>query len=147
MNKHAAISASLVDVRNIAAHKCVRLEIHVPVEQANQVFEAFGWPTAVDPIPVAIARLAIAQDKPSQQKIHKTKSWDELRLSQQAAIRCSDETYRHWLCVDDEESAKAQVRKACQVDSRAELDTDPDAAGRWHEMEAEFATWKRVNHF
>lgn len=146
MTRHAAISASLVDVRNIAAHKCVRLEIHVPAEQANQVLEAFGWPTAVDPVPVAIARLAIAQDQSVPQKTHKTKSWDELRLSQQAAIRCSDETYRHWLCVDDEESAKAQVRKACEVDSRAELDTDEAAANRWQAMEEEFATWKRTRH-
>ena len=43
----AAITAMLVDVRNVNAHKCVRLEIHVPAEQAGAVMAAFGWPTMV----------------------------------------------------------------------------------------------------
>ena len=143
----AAFKATYSDLRFVKSRKVAQIVLELPLEQADGFIQAFGTPNPASETWCAIARLAIAQDKTPPQKIHKTKSWDELRLSQQAAIRCSDEMYRHWLCVDDEESAKAQVRKACQVDSRAELDTDPDAAGRWHEMEAEFATWKRVNHF
>ena len=37
----AAITAQLVDVRNVAAHKSVRLELHVPAEQAGLVMAAF----------------------------------------------------------------------------------------------------------
>lgn len=57
MSNAAAIMASLVDVRNLGTEKCIKMTIHVPAEQAMQVLEAFGWPTAVNPVPVAIARL------------------------------------------------------------------------------------------
>jgi len=57
MKNAAAISAQLVDVRNVGQHKCVKLTLHVPAEQAGMVMAAFGWPTQVDPVPVAIARL------------------------------------------------------------------------------------------
>lgn len=140
----AAFKATYSDLRFVKSRKVAQIVLELPLEQADGFIQAFGTPNPASETWCAIARLAIAQDKTQHQKIHKTKSWDELRLSQQAAIRCSDETYRHWLCVDDEESAKAQVRLACEVDSRAELDTDEAAANRWQAMEEEFATWKRT---
>lgn len=142
----SAFKATYSDLRFVKSRKVAQIVLELPLEQADGFIQAFGTPNPASETWCAIARLAIAQDQSVPQKIHKTKSWDELRLSQQAAIRCSDETYRHWLCVDDEESAKAQVRKACEVDSRAELDTDEAAANRWQAMEEEFATWKRTRH-
>lgn len=53
----ALIEAQLVDVHNVAAHKCVKLTIHVPAEHALKVIKAFGWPTMVDPVPVAVVGL------------------------------------------------------------------------------------------
>jgi len=55
--KPIAITGQLVDVRNIAAHKSARLLIDVPAEQAASIIAAFGWPTMVSPVPVAVARL------------------------------------------------------------------------------------------
>lgn len=57
MTDARAISAQLVDVRNIGVHKSIKLTIHVPEEQAMKVMELFGWPTMVAPVPVALARL------------------------------------------------------------------------------------------
>lgn len=57
MNKPAAISAQLVDMRNVGTHKCLKLTLHVPEEQALDAIAAFGWPTGAAPVPVAIARL------------------------------------------------------------------------------------------
>ena len=57
MDNRAAIMGELVDVRNIGTHKCVKLTIHVPAEYAMRVFDAFGWPTAAEPVQIAIARL------------------------------------------------------------------------------------------
>ena len=142
----AAFKATYSDLRFVKSRKVAQIVLELPLEQADSFIKAFGTPNPASETWCAIARLAIAQDQSVPQKTHKTKSWDDLRLSQQAAIRCSDETYRHWLCVDDEESAKEQVRKACEVDSRAELDTDEAAANRWQAMEEEFATWKRTRH-
>lgn len=57
MNDARAITGSLVDVRNVNTHKCVRLIIDVPAENALKVISAFGWATMVNPVPVAVARL------------------------------------------------------------------------------------------
>ena len=75
-NKAAVITASLVDVRNVAQHKCVRLEVHVPVEQAGEVMAAFGWPTMVDPVPVELARLDLSAAKPPNPKIESSEERD-----------------------------------------------------------------------
>ena len=53
----AAIAAQLVDMRNVGTHKVLKLTIHVPEEQALQAIAAFGWPTGVNPVPIALARM------------------------------------------------------------------------------------------
>jgi len=53
----SAIGATLVGIKNVAIHKSVALTIHVPQERAMEVINMFGWPTMVDPIHVAVARL------------------------------------------------------------------------------------------
>jgi hypothetical protein len=55
--KPAAVMGSLVNLKNVATHKCIALTIHIPAEAAQEVLAAFGWPTMVDPVPVAVARL------------------------------------------------------------------------------------------
>src|SRR6185312_6526278 len=153
MTKLAAISASLVDVRNIAAHKCVRLEIHVPAEQAGMVLDAFGWPTAVDPVPVAIARLET--QKPASDagtsnssgfvRRKERRAFSDLPLPQQAALRCSDMEFRRFLreelefSANDESGAAQFVRAFCDVGSRAELGiTGSNAERRWLDLDAQF---------
>jgi hypothetical protein len=46
-----------VDARNIGTHKSLKLTLHIPAEMAEAFIRDFGWPTAADPIPVALARL------------------------------------------------------------------------------------------
>lgn len=57
MSEPAAIAAQIVDIRNLGTQKVVKITVHAPQEEALAVIDAFGWPTAVDPVPVAIARL------------------------------------------------------------------------------------------
>lgn len=159
MNKPAAISASLVDVRNIAAHKCVRLEIHVPAEQASLVLEAFGWPTAVDPVPVAIARLALvnpaseprnAPDKASAPR----EKWKTLKLSAQAAIRCDDTEFRSFLAERrygrgmnvplTPDAAAEYVREICGVTSRSEISYDDKSGAEWRELDQAYLERRRA---
>jgi hypothetical protein len=59
MTDAAIIAGSLVDAKNVNTHKVMRLIIDVPAENALKVIAAFGWPTMVDPVPVAVARLNI----------------------------------------------------------------------------------------
>jgi hypothetical protein len=145
MSKPAAISASLVDVRNIAAHKCVRLEIHVPVEQASLVMAAFGWPTAADPVPVAIARLDLSKPSgaaPIEPEKVRT-PFRDLPPAQQAAMRCNEPEF--WKFIDGVNSDHAAniLRRKLGIESRSQLNTNPLAAARWAALDTEYFAWQR----
>ena len=87
----------------------------------------------------------VVQDKPSH------------KLSQQAAMLCGDMQFRAFLHyehnagIDGSSSPKVAeaiaakvVRQICQVQSRSEFDTDPEAAARWRDLKAEYEGWKLV---
>jgi hypothetical protein len=154
----AAITAQLVDVRNIAAHRCVRLELHVPAEQAGLVMAAFGWPTMADPVPVALARLQTTPEpiaKPEAPK--ERRPFSELPYSQQAAMRCNDENFQSF-CASydpvlyqthaeqgDEAPALAAdiIRRRCGVSSRSSIIKNTPAGDQWEALEAEYYAWQR----
>lgn len=153
MSAPAAIMASLVDVRNVSAHKCVRLEIHVPVEQAGMVMEAFGWPTSADPVPVAIARLDLNAPAPADASKPETaekprKRWEDLPLPQQAAMRCEEEAFRKFLgekyaIFNHANSAAEYVRQYCGVNSRADIGSTTYSAREWKRLESYYQFWLR----
>lgn len=74
------------------------------------------------------------------------------RLSRQAAMCCDDARFRAFLADQiagfdndaplDAEWAVFAVRDLCDVDSRAEFDTDHEAATRWRDLHAEFEAWR-----
>lgn len=150
MSAPAAITATLVDVRNIAAHKCVRLEVHVPVEQAQKVMEAFGWPTMADPVHVALARLDLSAQKPAEKP---KRAFNELPLSQQAGIRSTDSSFFAFLSyrfkkvgLELEYTADAAanfIRAECGISTRAQLDIDPEAAAKWRKLDDAYVLWTR----
>lgn len=154
MKPHAAIAASLVDVRNIAAHKCVRLEIHVPSEQAGAVLQAFGWPTAVDPVPVAIARLNHAPESddsdepthPQAAEDHR-RQWGDLRPSARAALLCNSTSFQAFLKVIGADQAAEKVRRHCGIESRRELDTDETKLMLFRTIEQKYEAWRNEKHF
>lgn len=168
MNKPAAIAANLVDVRNIAAHKCVRLEIHVPAEQAGIVLDAFGWPTAVNPVPVAIARLepekaVLAAPLPdvdfsrdsaiigNVEPVKERRPFSSLPLSQQAALRCNDKNF--WMFINEwaggnkgiesSDGLASFVRSWCGVKSRADIKAGVDSGYKWERLNASYDAWLR----
>jgi len=144
----AAIAASLVDVRNIAAHKCVRLEIHVPAEQAGAVLQAFGWPTAVDPVPVAIARLNHATESEEAAKPEKPRrQWDDMRPSARAAILCAETAFMAFLKVKSKDEAVKKLRAHCGVSSRKEFDADETKRMMFEMVERDFEKWREQKHF
>ena len=163
MNKPRAISAQLVDIRNVGAHKSIKLTIHVPEEQARQVVDMFGWPTMVDPVPVALARLieqpslAVAPDaaKPAKKK----QEWHELKPSAQISIRCRETAFRkflveefhdaYWSNLEEAwsptERAIAFVREHCGVASRADINSDnPQALDAWERLEWDYRAWQHA---
>lgn len=57
-----------------------------------------------------------------------------MRLSTWVALRCKEPLFRQWLRVPDEDTAVRAVRAICEVKSRAELDSNPSAAQRFHQF-------------
>jgi len=139
--KPAAIMASLVDVRNIAAHRCVRLEIHVPVEQAALVMQAFGWPTMADPVPVAIARLVPEAEAKAKEPAKEKRNFSELSPSQRAGLMCKTPAFWTFTHTVDEESSATRLRQACKVDSRSQLDNWDNARRAFESIERDYQAW------
>ena len=172
MNKPAAIIGSLVDARNVATHKCLRLVIDVPAEQAEHIIKVLGWPTQVNPIPVAVARLNPELPSPSSHQTSpgnsdatggvspplpgtdgikpgaQSKSWSSMSPAQQAGIRCNEPPFHLFLAeryavnIRGSIDAVAFVRAHCRVASRADMNADHSAALLWRQLDSEFSTWK-----
>ena len=70
------------------------------------------------------------------------------RLSQAAAMMCNNRDFREWIVRDEPghpllPDAAEWMRKELRITSRAQLDTDPDVADRFHEkIRKPFATWQ-----
>lgn len=151
MNKRAAIAADLVDVRNIGFNKSIKLTLHVPAERAAEVMAAFGWPTAVDPVPVALARLNAQPASEPEPPVRARKPVaPEKRLAQQAGILCADPVFQRFLFehdilkhpnVDPEDAATA-IRLICHVETRADILPGTPAAAEWDRLLSKFTAWK-----
>jgi hypothetical protein len=157
MTDRAAILGSLVDVRNIGVHKSVKLTIHVPEELAETVINAFGWPTGVNPVAVAIARLN--SELPQEAKEPEPASVEPLpararnpdkRLISQAGEACCDPRFQRFLyeenMIENMEEGKAAtaVRLICGVQSRKELLVGTPAGEQWRDLYGKFLAWKQA---
>ena len=150
MTKPAAISAQLVDVRNIGMHKCIKLTLHVPAEQAPEIMAAFGWPTATDPVPVALARLEVMPDRPAREPDPPARAHiaPEKRLVQQAGMCCRDPVFRKFMVEEgkarsaDKIEVTEAVRFYCGVDSRAEIIPGTPAGDKWDHLWSRFQAWR-----
>lgn len=118
MQDAAVISGSLVDAKNVNTHKVMRLIIDVPAENALKVIAAFGWPTMVNPVSVAVARLderkVLPTEQPNNHRPDPTprpdqsvgvpagadkerRAFSELKPPQQAGILCNSEAFYRFL--------------------------------------------------
>lgn len=141
MSKLAAIEGQLVSIKNVSTHKSACLVIHVPEEYALKVIEAFGWPTMVAPVPVAIAKLDLSA-KPEKPKGGK--------LAQRAGILCGEGVFRKFIqehyaySASHADECGGAIRLICGVMSRADLDHNDEAAKIFRDLEASFEAWKTL---
>jgi hypothetical protein len=165
MTDAAIISGSLVDVRNVGTHKSVKLTIHVPEEHAMRVVAAFGWPTGVNPVSVAIARMTEASAKqplpsPTVSRIGageaERRKFETLLPAQQAGILCNEvafhrflqeKFYLSWMRCDDFNDQRRSanvIREICEVDSRADITRDN---ALWSALVLAYRLWQREPEF
>ena len=146
----AAIKGDYVDLRFVKGRKVLQIVVECPIEAGPSVVQAFGTPNPETNIPVALARL---NEEPKPEPVKERRSFDELRPSQQAGMLCQQGDFRTFLaersgCTHfktlDIDMAADDVREHCEVHSRADLDTNPTAAGLWQSLRAEFEAWKQL---
>ncbi len=159
----AAIEAQLIDMRNVGTHKSLKLTIHIPEEQALQAIAAFGWPTGVQPVRIAIARLTEeaanvtgpkAPGPPRQQETQpvdgaKTKTaFRDMRPANQAGILCETEAFNRfiaerlkWEGLWPEGKAADYVRRHCNVVSRKDIRPRTPSGDRWSKLVDEYRAW------
>lgn len=93
-----------------------------------------------DGTPVAKEEQA-SREKPAKDR----KRWNELPLSQQAAMRCNEPAFDRFLRqrfkVDPDMGAAEIVRQACGIHSRKELDEREAPAERWRQLDADYDFW------
>lgn len=167
--KPAAIAASLVSMKNVGTHKSVVLTVHVPEEEALRVIDAFGWPTMAAPVPVALARLVDGTRAPAPEGAESgeglglprpvapasaiandKRSWADLPPAQQAGIRCNEQAFGAFLAerypdlfTAPDDTPALVVRRLCEIATRADLNTNPEARTRWHSLDLAYQLWLR----
>jgi hypothetical protein len=161
MNAPAAIAAQLVDMRNIGTHKVLRLTIHVPEEQALAAIAAFGWPTGVNPVPIAIARLNTGGGHVTEPKVlapphqkeaagGEKQAFRDMRMANQAGMLCKEVPFQKFIAerqgyvrkeVFPETQAADYVKKYCGVASRADIRPRCPSGERWTKLHSEYKMW------
>ena len=115
----------------------LRLTVDIEPRHAQDAFKLFGSPG----VPMALAALKVATHEP--EKADKPKGG---LLSQWAAMRCQESAFHIWLSQQYPQewaaawqgfrpskanAAADVVRRLCDIESRAELDSDDSARARF----------------
>lgn len=162
MDQPRVIQGDFCNWRPVIGRKVLQLTIEVPIEQTKEVLEKLGQPVAGGNVWVAVALLdpkALAAtssqaseaggSSKSSSKPDK-RSWDQIPLSQQAALCCSDPDFRSFLArkdarilMYDTDMAVSEVRHICGISSRAHLDVVANTSARheWTKLHAEYQAW------
>jgi hypothetical protein len=147
MDNRAAIQGQLVSIKNVSTHKSVCLTIHVPEEYALKIIDAFGWPTMVAPISIAIARIDLNVNPEKFEAEKLPRKWSDISLCKQAGILCNDPKFfkflnetRNYNCTTSEDCKEA-LYEICTINSRKELDTDQSVASVFRGLDNHYRAW------
>lgn len=124
----SVIEAASVRVQTMA-DGTLRLVCDIEPRNAQAAFALFASPGT----PMALAALKPQTSKPKAE-VGELCKW--------AAIRCTEPEFRRWCGVANEQDAAEFVRRVCHVESRTELDTNPEAAELLHStVRRPYAAW------
>jgi hypothetical protein len=155
----AAFQGYYSDLKFIKTRSVAQVVIEIPIESGDAFVQAFGTPNPASEVLVAIARMnaPVVTEEPKALAAPERRSWDQLRPSQQAGIRCGEIAFQkylkevrpaHWKRASfdsamdtDAKRAAECVREICGVSSRSELQKDDRAAAKWQGLKNEFDVW------
>ncbi len=150
MTAKAALSATYHDLRFIKSRKVAQIVLELPIEQADAFVKAFGTPNPASETWVGIARLDMSKVADEAPKAKEKRSFADMPLSQQCAIRCNEPQFRRFLARDvadfemfDVTMAADEIRSLCKIASRSELDSNSTAAAIWRRIDDAYWGWSR----
>lgn len=133
----------------------LRVSIDIdPIHRADffALFSRIDMPVALAPLVANFEQIKPAEDKTTSDLVPDLVPHDKPKggeLAKWAGILSNDSVFWEWANeVDDclplynEADAAAYIRDACNIESRAELDHNPEAAKIFREMMREFDDWK-----
>lgn len=150
MDDAAVFQGALVNLKNSPTHKSVIMQIEVPEEYGEAVVRAFGWPTRVKPLAVAVARLEGAGEQPKAQDKPDHRRFNDLSPAEQAGIICKEEEFREFLRTTVPYKAvnlgfdctpEDMVRHVCGVTSRADIKEGTESARQWRIILDRYRRW------
>jgi hypothetical protein len=129
--------------------------VEIPLEEGTAFVAAFGTPLPKSGIPIALARLNKVTEAVSEFAAVESKELKGGPLAKRAGILCNEKAFWKFLeestdCgwppqdLQNSENAAFWLRSHCGVSSRAELDHQPSAAKRFHDLEASYRAWLQV---
>jgi hypothetical protein len=84
---------------------------------------------------------------PSSPELKERRKWDEISPTEQAGIRCGEPEFKAFIETEFPTSVRENgfvgaVRNYCGVESRRELNVNPEAAAKWRGLESIFQNRK-----
>ncbi len=159
----AAFRASYSDWKLIKTRSVVQIVFEVPLEAADEAYQVLdGMPDFGSEQWFAIAKLQpeAKEQEPAQVSNppgRARKSWDELPITSQIAIRCNEVRFQKFLQEEfsevwrlsyygepDEERAAETVRFKCKVGSRKDIKPGTEALEIWGRLEEDYQAWQTV---
>jgi hypothetical protein len=159
MTTRAAFQGYYSDLKFIKTRSVAQVVIEIPIESGDAFVQAFGTPNPASEVLVAIARMnpTPVAEEPKALAPPDRRSWDQLRPSQQAGIRCSEPAFQRYLreeyaaawghaafddaLTTDAKRAAECVRNIFGIATRAELDSNFGKGQRWCDMLVDFDVW------
>lgn len=160
----AIFQATYSDWRVIKGRKVVSISFEVPLEQADLAYQVIGgMPDPSRSAWFAIASLTQEAGSSSGKTsdfdsdnggstpppaAKERRRFDELPLSQQAALACNDPVFRAYLREDrcwpalNSDEAANSIRGELGIASRSALDHDKIAAHEWTALYEDYLSWK-----
>lgn len=161
---NAAFKAAYADWKLIKTRSVIQVVLEIPLEQADLAYQVLGgMPLPASEQWVAIARLdegaTVAPELPVEaagprgetpDRPHKPRKLvaADKRLAQQAAICCTEPTFRkfleekHGYAPANEEDAAEALRDMIGVGSRSEIVPGTVFADRWDKIRGQYIAWK-----
>lgn len=145
MSAPAVVAGSYCDLKTIRTRQVLQMIIEIPLEQGEQLIDAFGFPNPGAEIRVAVARLVDPTPTPAKQSdkseaakaAYNAKSEGEQAVVR-AALLARDPRFQVYAKASNETEAADYIRHRCVIDSRREIATSSVALDWFLTMETEY---------